>query len=194
MVAKRFFTRQRRYRTICDMPLFGFIFCRCLCHTLIVQLASVTLGPTSSIHELDVASSPLAVSQRTPPVRLTKVAAIRLAEGQFLSFMHALFISYIAQCDIWISHSIYKFHRRRCSYSSNACAAPWCIVQLRLSEHVGTRQNVRIIESSDNRGCLYINAFMRGPRWSVRIIECSDNRSSDNRGSTVRHHQDINIY
>ena len=58
-------------------------------------------------------------------------------------------------------------------------------MQPQLSKHVGTRQNVRIIESSDNRGCLYINAFMRGPRRSVRIIECLDNRSSDNRGSTV---------
>ena len=54
------------------------------------------------------------------------------------------------------------------------------IVQPRLSEHVGIRQ-----KRSDNRGCLYINAIMRGPRRSVRIIECSDNRSSDNRGFTV---------
>ena len=59
------------------------------------------------------------------------------------------------------------------------------IVQPRLSEHVGTRQNVRMIESSDNRGCLYINAIMPGQRRSVGIIECSDNRSSDNRGFTV---------
>ena len=36
---------------------------------------------------------------------------------------------------------------------------------------LGPGKNVRIIESSDNRGCLYINSFMRGPRRSVRIIE-----------------------
>ena len=53
-------------------------------------------------------------------------------------------------------------------------------MQPRLPEHVGTRQ-----KRSDNRGCLYINAIMRGPRRGVRIIQCSDNRSSDNRGFTV---------
>ena len=50
---------------------------------------------------------------------------------------------------------------------------------------LGPGKNVRIIESSDNRGWLYINAIMRVPRRSVWIIECSDNRSSDNRGFTV---------
>ena len=51
-----------------------------------------------------------------------------------------------------------------------------CILQPRLSEHAGTRRNVRIIESLDNRGRLYINAFMHGPRKSVRIIKILDNR------------------
>ena len=49
-----------------------------------------------------------------------------------------------------------------------ALLAQYCIVQPRLSEHAGTRQ-----KRSDNRGSLYINAFMRGPRRSVRIIEVS---------------------
>ena len=54
-----------------------------------------------------------------------------------------------------------------------ALLAQYRKVQPRLSEHAGTRKNIRIIESWDNQSCLYINAFMSGPRRSVQIIEVS---------------------
>ena len=62
---------------------------------------------------------------------------------------------------------------------------------------LGPGKNVRIIEISDNQGCLYSNVCIYTRKCihvhvciRVRIIECSDNRvldnrSSDNQGFTV---------
>ena len=50
---------------------------------------------------------------------------------------------------------------------------------------LGPGQNIQIIESSDNWGCLLMQAFKLGQWWSALIIESSDNQSSDNWNSTV---------
>ena len=51
------------------------------------------------------------------------------------------------------------------------------IVQPRLSELAGTRENVRIIERLGNRGCISTYAYTQGPSQRVQIIERSDNRA-----------------
>ena len=66
------FLHNKEDKTIRDMPLLGFVFCRCLHHPLTLQLASVTLGPTCSFREPALASSTLVVLQRTPPFSLQK--------------------------------------------------------------------------------------------------------------------------